>query len=167
MPLENNCLRAVSGAHRATPIRNLEVEVGVPPLGIHLDSIQARFRVRLEESEAAGAIREAVQKVERWIGWDEGQAGGRGRRRAGRRNQGNVRGGTSLESEGYGGERGGAAGEEWGSEEDSRERRATHGSSQEASTTTHQSKLDWALQWLPDDNSCRLLSLQKRAMQKA
>ncbi len=82
MPLQNNCLRAISGAYRATPIRNLEVEVGVPPLGIHLDSIQAQFRVRLEESEAAGAIREAVRKVERWIGGDEGQAGGRRRGRA-------------------------------------------------------------------------------------
>jgi hypothetical protein len=68
MLLQNNCLRAISGAYRATPIRKLEVEVGVLPLGIQLDSIQARFRVRLEESEAAGAIREAVEKVERWIG---------------------------------------------------------------------------------------------------
>jgi hypothetical protein len=42
-PLQNSCLRAISGAFRATPIRNLEVEVGVPPLGIHLDSLQARF----------------------------------------------------------------------------------------------------------------------------
>ncbi len=99
--------------------------MGVPPLGIHLDSIQARIKVRLEESEAAGAIREAVQKVERWIGLDEGQAGGRGRRRAGRRNQGNVRGGTSLESEGNEGERGRAAGEGMESEGDDRERRAT------------------------------------------
>ncbi len=64
----------------------MEVEVGVPPLGIHLDSIQARFKVRLEESEAAGAIREAGQKVERWIRRYEGQTSGRGRRRAGRRN---------------------------------------------------------------------------------
>ncbi len=65
MPLQNNCLRAISGAYRATPIRNLEVEVGVPPLGIHLDSIQAQFRVRLGESGAAGVIREAV-------GWGTG-----------------------------------------------------------------------------------------------
>ncbi len=63
MPLPNNCLRAISGAYRATPIRNLEVEVGVPPLGIHLDSIQAQFKVWIEESKAAGAIREAVEKV--------------------------------------------------------------------------------------------------------
>jgi hypothetical protein len=61
MTLQNYCLRAISGAYGATPIRNLEVEVGVPPLGIHLNSIQARFRVGVEESYAAGAIREAVQ----------------------------------------------------------------------------------------------------------
>jgi hypothetical protein len=145
VPLQNNYLRAISGAYRATPIINLEVEVGVPPLGIHLDSIQARFRVRLEESEAAGAIREAVQKVERWIGWDVRQVRGRGRRRAWRGNKVNVRGETSLKNERSEGERGGAAGEGRQSEGDSRERRATHGSPQEASTTTHQSKLAWAL----------------------
>jgi hypothetical protein len=33
-PFHNSCLRAISGAYKATPIRNLEVEVGVPPLGI-------------------------------------------------------------------------------------------------------------------------------------
>jgi hypothetical protein len=105
--------------------------------------------------------------VERWIGWDEGQAGGRGRRRAGRKNQGNISARISLESKGNEGERGGAAGEERGSEEDSKERRATHGSPQEASTTTHQSKLAWALQWLPDDDPCRPLRLRKRVMQIA
>ncbi len=60
-----NCPRAIPGAYRATLIRNLEVEVRVPSLGIHLDSIQARFRVRAEESEVAGVIKEAVEEVER------------------------------------------------------------------------------------------------------
>jgi hypothetical protein len=55
----------------------LEVEGGVPPLGVDLDSIQAQFRVRLKESEAAGAIRDIVEKVERWIGGAEVRAGGR------------------------------------------------------------------------------------------
>jgi hypothetical protein len=68
MPLQNNCLRVISGAYRATPIRNSEIEVGVPPLRIHLDSLQARFRVKLEESEVAGAIMEAVGKVDRHLG---------------------------------------------------------------------------------------------------
>jgi hypothetical protein len=99
MPLQNSCLWAISRPYRATPIRNLEVEVGVPPLGIYQDSNKAQFRVRLKELKVAGAIREAVQKEERWIEWDEGQAGERGGKRAGRRNQGDVRGRTSLESE--------------------------------------------------------------------
>ncbi len=116
---------------------------------------------------AAGVITETVEKVESWIGGAEGQAGGRRRRMAGRMNQVKSRGGTSLDDHRNEGERGGAAGEERGSEEDSWERRATRGSPQESATTTHQTKLAWALQWLPDDNPRRLLSLQKRAMRKA
>jgi hypothetical protein len=65
MQLQNNRLRAISWAYKATPIRNLEDEVEVPLLQFHLDSIQAQFRVRLEELEVAGTIREAVEK---WIG---------------------------------------------------------------------------------------------------
>ncbi len=67
MLLQNNCLRAISKAYRATPIRNLEVGVGDLLLGIHLRSILTQFKVRLEVSGAAGAIREAVGKVERSI----------------------------------------------------------------------------------------------------
>jgi hypothetical protein len=152
MPLQNNCLRAISGAYRATPIRNLEVEVGVPPLGIHLDSIQAQFRVKLEESEAVGVISEAVEKVVRWIGGAGEHAVRRRRRRARRGTQGNSRGGTLLDGAGIKEERGGEAGESRGREEDGWERRATRGPPQEASTTTYQSKLAWALQWLPDDD---------------
>jgi hypothetical protein len=35
-PLQNNCLRAISEAYRATIIKNLEDEVEFPLLGIHL-----------------------------------------------------------------------------------------------------------------------------------
>jgi hypothetical protein len=127
MPLQYNCLRAISGAYRATPIRNLEVEVGVPPLGIHLDSIQARFRVRLEKSEAAWVIREAVEKVVRWIGGAGGHAVGRRRRRAMRGTQGNLRGGTSRDGAGIEEESSQEAEEGRVIEEDSWERRATRG----------------------------------------
>jgi hypothetical protein len=41
MAMQNKCLRAISRAFKATPIRNLEVEVRVPPLGIYLDSLEA------------------------------------------------------------------------------------------------------------------------------
>jgi hypothetical protein len=100
-------------------------------------------------------IREAVEEVDRWIGGADRQAGGRGRGRTGRRTEGTSRGGTLLENETYQGKRGGEAREGWGSKEDSWERRATRGSPQEASTTTYQSKLAWALQWLPDDDPHR------------
>ncbi len=91
MPLQSNCLRAISGAYRATPTRNFEVEVRAPPLVIHLDSIQARFRVKLEESEAVWVIREAVEKVVRWIGGAGGHAVRRRKRRARRGTQGDVK----------------------------------------------------------------------------
>ena len=68
---------------------------------------------------------------------------------------------------GNGGERGGTSGEDRRGEEDSWERRATRVIPQEEPTTPHQSKLSWALQWLPDDDPRRPLSLQKRAMRKA
>jgi hypothetical protein len=123
--------------------------------------------VWLEESEAAVVITEAVEKVERWIGGAEGQAGGRRKRMAGRTNQGNSRDETSLDNHRNEIDRGRAAGEEKRSEEDGCERRATRGSSQESATTTHQTKLAWAFQWLPDDDPRRPLCLQMRVMRKA
>jgi hypothetical protein len=58
----------------------LEVEVRVPLLGIHLDSLHVQFRVRLDKSEVAGVKREAIGKVDRWLGIGEG---GTERRRRG------------------------------------------------------------------------------------
>jgi hypothetical protein len=40
-------INAISGALWVTPIRNLEVVVGVLPLGIELNSIQKQLRARL------------------------------------------------------------------------------------------------------------------------
>ncbi len=75
----------------------MEVEVGVPPINSHLVSIQAQVRVKLEESEAVGVIREAVEKLVRWTGGDAQHVFRRKRRRARRVTQGNLRGGTSLD----------------------------------------------------------------------
>jgi hypothetical protein len=114
----------------------LEVEVRVPPLGIHQHSLKARFTVRLEESEAAGVIKEAVDKVDRRIRGAERQAGGRERRKRERRTQRTSSGGTLLENERDQGERDGEAREGGRSEENSWEWRASRGFSQKASTTT-------------------------------
>jgi hypothetical protein len=40
----------------------LEVEVGVLLTGMNLDSIQAQFRVRLEEANGAELFREPVER---------------------------------------------------------------------------------------------------------
>jgi hypothetical protein len=53
-------------------------------------------------------IREAVEKVDRWLGGAGGQAGKRREMRAGRGTQGNSRGGLSLD----GAERGGVRAEQ-------------------------------------------------------
>ncbi len=112
MPQQNNCLRAISRAYRATPIRNWESEVGVPPLGIHLESLQAEFRAKLEESDVAGVIKEAVGKVERCLGIEQG--GNVRRRRMMRqgaqgRNLGDTRGGVAGSSNGDEEEKSGTA----------------------------------------------------------
>ncbi len=47
MPMQHIYINAISGALWVTPIRNLEVVVGVLPLGIELNSIQKQLRARL------------------------------------------------------------------------------------------------------------------------
>ncbi len=81
MPLQNNCLGAISEAYRAIPIKKLEVGVRVPPLGIYLDSLKAQSRAKLEESNVARVIGKAVGKVERHLGVGQGR---HRRRRRGR-----------------------------------------------------------------------------------
>ncbi len=45
----------MSGDNKESLIRNLEVEVAVTLLGIYLASIQAQVRVKLKDSDLAGA----------------------------------------------------------------------------------------------------------------
>lgn len=47
-PLQSQCLRAVAGAYRATPIRALETETAVPPVDLYLNQRLAHFEARLE-----------------------------------------------------------------------------------------------------------------------
>jgi hypothetical protein len=65
MNLHDKCHWAFSRAFRATTFRNLEVKVGDPPLGTHIDSSLAQFSIRIKESEVAKVNMEAGKKVER------------------------------------------------------------------------------------------------------
>jgi hypothetical protein len=161
-PLQNSCLRAISGVFRATPIRNLEVEVGVPPLGIHLDSLQARFRFRLEGSEVQGVIREAVERVWAIFGGLRGE--GSRARRCRRRNQGT----SSNEniSDGMGEEAEGKRERQVGLEEEDKRRNATLGPLQQQPSINHPNRLPWAHDWLPPNNSRCFTTLQTRAKRR-
>ncbi len=146
----------------------MEVEVGVLPLGIHLDSLQARFWVRLEELEEAGVISEAFGKAERWLGM--GEKGSKMRRRKRRRgikaegsNSGDLRGGNRVYRASGEEKRGGTVVAARGQERDNGVQMASRGLPQASSTTPRQSRFSWALQWLPDNNSQHPLSLRTHA----
>ena len=47
---QNECLRIVSGAYRATPIRHLETETAIPPLDLYLSFRAAAFETRIAAS---------------------------------------------------------------------------------------------------------------------
>ncbi len=66
----------------AIPNKNIVDEVKVPPLVIHLDSLQAQCRAKLEEPEVARFIKEVVGKVESHLEYCQG---GTGKSRRGRR----------------------------------------------------------------------------------
>jgi hypothetical protein len=60
---QNQGLRHVLGAFKATPIRQLETEAYVPPLGLWLNGRIARFQARLERTGIARQIRDACTDI--------------------------------------------------------------------------------------------------------
>jgi hypothetical protein len=73
--IQNQCLRIVGGAYRATPIRSLEVETHIPPIDLQLDYLNAKAQSRLEDAGHSLAIRQACATIRQRL------ARGRGRRR--------------------------------------------------------------------------------------
>src|SRR5450432_3506698 len=60
---QNQGLRTVLGAFKATPIRQLETESYVPPLDLWLNGRVARFQARIEYSGIAQKIRNAYNTI--------------------------------------------------------------------------------------------------------
>ena len=48
--IQSQCLRAVSGAYCATPVRFLKVETATPPIDLYLNKWVADFELRLERT---------------------------------------------------------------------------------------------------------------------
>jgi hypothetical protein len=65
--IENCCLSTVSGAYKATPVRSLQAEVGIPPLPLHMDGRHACFRLRSAESGIDRVIGEGILKVRQFL----------------------------------------------------------------------------------------------------
>ena len=60
---QNQGLRTVLGAFKATPTRRLETESYVPPLDLWLNGRIARFQARMEHSGIAQKIRDACNSI--------------------------------------------------------------------------------------------------------
>lgn len=60
---QNRCLRIITGAYKATPIRLLETEAYVPPIDIWMDVRAATFGRRLRDSGMEGKIQQQCQEV--------------------------------------------------------------------------------------------------------
>jgi hypothetical protein len=60
---QSHCLRVVSGAYKATPIRFLEVETATPPLDLYLNKWVADFELRLERTGKGDLLRSICNRV--------------------------------------------------------------------------------------------------------
>ena len=60
---QNQGLRQVLGAFKATPIKQLETEAYVPPLDLWLNGRIARFQARLERTGIARQIKDACAAI--------------------------------------------------------------------------------------------------------
>jgi hypothetical protein len=60
---QNQCLRIVTGAYKATPICQLETEAFIPPLDLWLNGRLALFQARLERTGIAQLIRNACEAI--------------------------------------------------------------------------------------------------------
>jgi Reverse transcriptase (RNA-dependent DNA polymerase)/Endonuclease-reverse transcriptase len=60
---QSQCLRVVTGAYKATPIRHLETEAAIPPIDIYLNKRVAEFEARLDQSGMRQRIQGACEAV--------------------------------------------------------------------------------------------------------
>jgi hypothetical protein len=63
-PSQNDCLRIVAGAYKATPSRHLEVETATPPLDLYLSKRVTDFELRLQVSGLKQGIENACKEIQ-------------------------------------------------------------------------------------------------------
>ena len=66
-PKQNECLRVVTGAYRATPVTTLEAEAGIEPIDLYLSARVAKAAAGLQQTGMAEKIENACQAVRRGL----------------------------------------------------------------------------------------------------
>ncbi len=61
------CLRTVSGTNKATLVQSLEAKVGVPPLPLHINNMQARILLQSARSGIDQVNGEDISKVRQFL----------------------------------------------------------------------------------------------------
>ena len=61
--MQNNCLRTIAGAFKATPIPVLEAETYIAPIDVHLDTLQAQARHCLRVGGQSKVISSACSRI--------------------------------------------------------------------------------------------------------
>jgi hypothetical protein len=62
--IQNDCLRVVTGAYKATPIRHLESEASCPPIDLYLNKRVADFEARIKETGKDRLLRRYCEETE-------------------------------------------------------------------------------------------------------
>jgi hypothetical protein len=64
-PIQNKCLRVITGAYKATLVRALKIEIYTPPIDLYLNGRLAAFRDRLANSPVSQLIQQACKAIQR------------------------------------------------------------------------------------------------------
>lgn len=83
--IQNTGIRRVLGAYKATPTAVLEAEAGIPPIDLHIDSLQLKARQRLHSSGMTTLINQACSRIRSQL------RGRRGRTRTHQRTPGQAK----------------------------------------------------------------------------
>ena len=71
--IQNNCLRKIAGAYKATSRRELEKEVNIMPLTMHMQQLKTNFQARMRNTVGADELRKAKEKIKQRLAGKQGR----------------------------------------------------------------------------------------------
>ena len=61
--IQGRCLRAITGAYKATATEALEIETFTPPIDLHMEDLVARTTLRLRSCRARAVEEHALRRI--------------------------------------------------------------------------------------------------------